>query len=418
MNRLIPPTMLPLSRKDPRGFARFAPAILFSVIAAAATAFAQSDSPEPKAGLHVTAPLERIVFQRDLENHAKIPVQGDCPVTATKVEAHLVALDDHKVPAGWTLIDNAPAGGHFKGQLPANGGWYKLEVRATDAKGAVITGAVEHVGVGEVFVIAGHSVAHGGDINIEGSADDRVNAVQSPEKTTEEFRKYEASGAPKDLPPPIFIPYVEDVRPAPVGRGTYCWAKFGEAIAKKYDVPVLIYNASFGGSSLEHWAKSATGVQFEHPFIKSKIGMPHTNVYNTLKYYIPLTGMRAILSDQGQNDWPNENEAQVFGYYKTWLDRVRKDVNFNLTVVVNRQTPPGDKKAIRHVQEQVIREYPSAYPGPDYDTFATEDRVDGIHLSASGEVKAAQMWADAIDENFIKTAKPYIPPLRQPPLVK
>lgn len=367
--------------------------------------------------LTVTSPIERIVYQRDLSNRVMVPVLGTCPAGAEKVEAHLVPLDGHPASPRWVVVDPAPAGGHFKGQLPAIGGWYKLEVKATDAKGATATGSVAHFGVGEVFVIAGHSVAHGGDINIEGSADERVSAVPTPEKTSEQFLKYEATGDPKLMPPPVFVQYVDGVRPAPVGRGTYFWAKFGEDFVKKYDVPVLLYNASFGGTSLEHWAKSASGEQFEHSFVKSKIGMPHTNVYNTLMYYIPLTGMRAMLCDHAQNDWTNEDENQILGYYKTWIARVRKDLNFDIAVVANRQTPFG-KAHIRRVQERIVKEYPNVYTGADYDTFAKEDTVDGIHLAAPGQEKAAQMWTDALDENFMKNAKPYTPPLKQPPLVK
>ncbi len=56
----------------------------------------------------------------------------------------------------------------------------------------------------------------------------------------------------------------------------------------------------------------------------------------------------------------------------------------------------------------MIRE-PYAFAGPDYDKLLPEDRVDGVHLSASGEEKAAIMWADALSSKFFKNAIPYQP---------
>jgi hypothetical protein len=49
------------------------------------------------------------------------------------------------------------------------------------------------------------------------------------------------------------------------------------------------------------------------------------------------------------------------------------------------------------------------FVGPDYDTLATEDRVDGIHLSASGEWKAAAMWAAALGNGVFSSSQPYLP---------
>ena len=69
-----------------------------------------------------------------------------------------------------------PNGG-FSGRLPAPAGWYALALRTRSATGIVATATVERVGVGEVFIVVGHSVAQGGDINLPGSTDDRVNTI-------------------------------------------------------------------------------------------------------------------------------------------------------------------------------------------------------------------------------------------------
>jgi len=177
-------------------------------------------------------------------------------------------------------------------------------------------------------------------------------------------------------------------------------------------VPVLIFNAAFGGTSLEHWSKSSQGIQFEHGFVRAPIRMPYINLYNTLKKYIPVTGIRALLADQGQNDAGQQDASIVLKYYEQSVKQARDDFGYpELAVVVNRQTPGIPKnpsKQIREAQERMVKT-PFCFPGPDYDKLAPEDRPDGIHLGPLGEIKAARMWADALDATFYKTSRPWQP---------
>jgi hypothetical protein len=260
-----------------------------------------------------------------------------------------------------------------------------------------------------VFVVAGHSVAQGADINLPGATDDRVNTVAWP--TPENSRRdYERTGEARFLPPLVGSAFSNGVQPAPFGHGTYFWARFGELVAREQNVPVMIFNAAFGGTSLAHWAKSARGESFEHGFVKAAIRMPYINLPNTMERYLKVTGVRAILADQGQNDWPEPDANVVFTNYLTWVERARADLGFpQLAVVVNRQTPPGNRVQIRQAQERMIREVPHCFPGPDYDQLLPADRPDKIHLSESGAEKAAQFWADALDTRFFKTAVPFQP---------
>jgi hypothetical protein len=204
--------------------------------------------------------------------------------------------------------------------------------------------------------------------------------------------------------------FSDNVQPAPSGRGTYFWAAFAERVAKAQNVPVLLLNAAFGGTSLEHWAKSARGEQFEHPFVISSIRMPYIQLEHALKKYCAVTGLRAILADQGQNDWTEKDENRILTNYKVWVEQARKDLGFpELAVVVNRQSPPGVVNCVRRVQERMIQECPHCFPGADYDTLASEDTTDKVHLSASGATKAARLWAEALSADFFKTAAPFQP---------
>lgn len=361
-----------------------------------------------KETLSITSPASRLVFQRNLAGNATIPVAGVCAWPGATVEARLIDAATRK-PGDWTPLGTVQPDSRYNGALKAPAGWYTLEIRA-HGNGNEAAATVERVGVGEVFVVVGHSVAHGGDINLPGAQDDRVNTIALPAGDMESQRRYKFTGDEKFLPEAVGSHFGDNVQPAPSGRGTYFWDAFAEQVAKTQNVPVLILNAAFGGTSLEHWAKSARGEPFQHPFVISSIRMPYIQLEHALTKYCRITGVRAILADQGQNDWPEKDEDKIFSNYKQWVAQARKDLGCpTLPVVVNRQTPPGGHTQIRRVQERMIKEYPYCYPGADYDTLAAEDTTDKIHLSKSGETKAAQLWAAALNANFYNTAAPFQP---------
>ncbi|HYE99612.1 MAG TPA: sialate O-acetylesterase [Planctomycetota bacterium] len=363
----------------------------------------------PGATLAAAAPLPSIVYQRDNANQAAVPLRGTYTGSVTRVEARAIArAPGQGTGRDWTVVDDAPSGGSFGGSMVLSGGWYTLELRALSLGQPVAAATVGPVGVGEVFVVVGHSVAQGQDIHIEGSSDER--AVTIPDtRSAEERDRYNATADPRHLPPFRFSAYTSGVTPSPYGSGTYFWGKFSQYVVESRNVPVVLLNAAFGGTSLEHWAKSSQGIAFPHSFVNSGIRMPYINLYNSLKHYVNHTGVRAVLADQGQNDWPNPDANQVFEYYRTWVDQARADLGHAaLAVVVNRQTAMGNR-AIRDAQERMIREVPHCYPGPDYDTLAPSDTHDGVHLSAQGCWTAARKWADALGDGFFSASRPYVP---------
>lgn len=381
---------------------------IFSLLIAAIIAI--NTVAEASDSLKIISPVSRIVYQRGLNNKATVKIAGICPQNTTSVLARLVAREKGQgTTTKWITIDKKIEGINYEGTITAQSGWYNLEVCAKNKNKKDDTTVLERVGIGEVFIIVGHSVAQGGEINIEGAEDDRVNTVAVNPKSDDFDNHYLKTGDPKYLPEPGFAHASSGVALAPFGSNSYFWSKFGEYVTKKNNVPVLLYNAAFGGTSLEHWSKSARGIQFEHGFVRSKIRMPYINLYNTLTKYIPLTGVRAILADQGQNDAGRKNEDTVFNDYKIFVEQARRDLNYSgLTVVVNRQTP-GNAPHIRTVQERMLKES-FTFPGPDYDAgLVKEDRYDGIHLSESGLRKAAVLWSNALTPNFFSTVKPWLP---------
>ena len=236
-----------------------------------------------KTKLSVTSPANRLVFQRNQAGNATFSVAGNCAWSGAAVEARMVDAATGKA-GGWASLGTVQPDYTYRGSLTVAAGWYSLEVRTRGA-GHSATATVERVGVGEVFVVVGHSVAHGGAINLPGAEDDRVSTIALPAGDMESQWQYKFTGDPRFLPDTVGRHFDSNVQPAPAGNGTYFWAAFADHVAKAQHVPVLILNAAFGGTSLEHWAKSARGETFAHPFVISSIRMPYIRLEHALKKY-------------------------------------------------------------------------------------------------------------------------------------
>ncbi len=376
---------------------------MFSTASAQEVAAAQSNE------LKIVFPKSRMVYQRDNQDRAWIRITGYCPQGTTAIEARLLARNEGQGKSTrWTPLRADILGTSFSAVLEGTAGWYDLQVRATRKKSKPFLALVERVGIGEVFVAAGHSVAQGGEINDRGAQDDRVSTVAIQPQSAG-FQNYLRTGDLYFLPDVEFTHADSGVALAPFGHSNYFWSSFAERIAQRENVPVLIFNAAFGGSTLDQWAKSTRNIQFVHGFVRSYIRMPYINVYNTLRKYVSLTGIRAILSDHGQNDAGEKDPDRIFANYRQFILQARSDLGYpHLAVVVNRQHP-SPHTAVRAAQERMIKE-PDCFPGPDYDAeMEKEDRYDGIHLSRQGLDKAARIWAEALTADFFRDSRPWLP---------
>ena len=128
--------------------------------------------------LSVIAPANRLVFQRNQAGNAAFVIAGECAWPGAAVEAQLVDAMTGKA-GDWIALGTVQSDFSYRGKVIAAAGWYSLEVRASGG-GNSSTATVERVGVGEVFVVVGHSVAHGGQINLPGAEDDRVSTIALP----------------------------------------------------------------------------------------------------------------------------------------------------------------------------------------------------------------------------------------------
>ena len=135
-------------------------ALIVLTLTALLPAFALPDAePTAPATLRLSLPLDYQVHQRATRTEGKIIVAG----SLAKSSEHPSTMEARLVTAGataeWQKLATLPPGTtEFRAELNAPaGGWYRLEIRVLQEN--VIAGetAVEHVGVGEIFVIAGQS---------------------------------------------------------------------------------------------------------------------------------------------------------------------------------------------------------------------------------------------------------------------
>ena len=267
------------------------------------------------AQLTITFPATRAVFQRDNANQSTLYIGGTFSNCLDQVEARVVPrVAGQGTATGWTLIQIAPSGGQFYGNIAVAGGWYNLEVRGTLGGNVTGTSTVERVGVGEVFLVAGQSNATGGDglPNGPSATDDRVNSVNfqnfNPNNGT--IQPYSSV----QLPCPEFVHLDAEVKTAPFGNYAWCWGIFGDSLARKLNVPVMIFNAGWAGSAMFNWQESidpnATTVStFGNPY---PAGLPFGHLRLALNYYIAQQGYRAVLWHQGEADNFIENSREGY----------------------------------------------------------------------------------------------------------
>ena len=51
--------------------------------------------------------------------------------------------------------------------------------------------------------------------------------------------------------------------------------------------------------------------------------MPYIRLEHALKKYCTVMDLRAILADQGQNDWPEKDENKIVANYQAWVGGAR-----------------------------------------------------------------------------------------------
>ncbi len=180
----------------------------------------------PEATSHISLTCAaglRLAVKRATRDDGKLIITGnvassekDAPPPDV-LEARLTGKSaSGDLPGQWQPLPFDPRVAAFRGELiVAAGGWYRLEVRALRHGIVIGTSAVEHVGVGEVFVIAGQSNAANYGEELQHTQSGLVAAF---------------SGANWQL--------AADPEPGAGGKRGSFMPLFGDALAARFQVPI------------------------------------------------------------------------------------------------------------------------------------------------------------------------------------
>jgi Secretion system C-terminal sorting domain len=365
------------------------------------------------AQIQITFPLNRIVFQRNNQNLSTFNVTGFFTGSADSIQARLVPrVVGQGTLVNWQRISQGITNSNFCSTMTATGGWYSLEIRSWKNGSITNNTTLDRVGVGEVFLIVGHSNAQGnGYPNIGGAADDRVSCVDVANPASQ-LRTYEASGSPNDLPL-HFDQLGASSGMAPFSENPWFWGKLGDRLVAKFNVPVLFFSAAFGGSSMWHNYRSVTNQPFTHPFISYNQRMPYVNIRNTFIKYTPVVGLRAILSGHGINDasFASNSKDTIKYHYQTVINKSRQESGYpNLAwMVAIAAYDDGVKAFINQGQLELTTNNPNVFRGPNLDQIDNSGRIDKLHFNQNGQNLAAQYWEQSITSNFLSATSPIMP---------
>jgi len=399
------------------------------------------------AQLDATFPLNRMVFQRSNANQATFQVAGSFTTALDRVEVQVINRVTSTTVTSWTTVQANPTNGQFSGSLTLTGGWYQLSFRGIRNSVVVGTDVIDRVGVGEVFAILGHSNAQGtscGDgtwtytgpdlcPTLDGAVDDRVSCVRLNENNSANFvnpafTQYENTADNRYLPGiTAFEKFNTYVGSSPFARFAWYWGKLGDQMVQQLGVPILFFNAGFGGTTMEQVYQAAYDIPFSHSFVRYDLRMPYVNLRNIMNLYAPSTGMRAVLVQHGVNERDNEATVTRRNYLGV-IDKVRTEFNLpSLAWIIAKDsyiTMPFPKP--RLAQDSVINRGEWATPrfvdnifrGPDLDQVTMLNpanpnetwRPDGLHYSQAGQQQVANRWTTILtQQSLLDSISPVLP---------
>jgi hypothetical protein len=358
------------------------------------------------AQMALSEPVDYQVVQRFSGAEGRLRIRGTCTEAGNpKFEARILAPG---APGIWRKLSVRMAHETFAASLKAPaGGWYRLEVRMEDRGMVIAECAVEHVGVGEVFVVAGqsNSANHGEE-----------------KQVTQTGRVAAWNGHGWQL--------AKDPQPGASGSGGSFMPPLGDAIVRRFDVPVGFVACGIGATSVREWLPK--GATFPNPpTIESRVrklpdgkwasnGEAFSNFVSRMKAF-GQRGFRAVLWHQGESDANQKDPTRTLpgSLYREYLSQViresRREIGWKAPwfVALASYHVPGDEASpeIRAAQSWLWHDG-LAWEGPDSDSLKGEFREQngrGVHFSGKGLREHAAKWAAKVCpqiERELRKARP------------
>lgn len=336
----------------------------------------------------VESPGDYQVVQRDGSGFGTVELRGR--VSGSEAVEARFFREGETVPVVESRV--VPEGDGFGTtvRLPA-GGWYRLEVTAKD--GAQVE--VAHVGVGEVFVVAGQS-------NSANHGEERQRSESGMVASCDEGGRWRVA---------------DDPQPGASGGGGSFLPGFGDAMARRFGVPVGLVACGIGATSVREWLPE--GDVFPNPpTIEGRVrkredgqweskGEAFRSFAGRVKA-LGARGCRAVLWHQGESDANQADASRTLPgeQYRAMMGRLigetRREIGWEVPWFVAQVSyhVPGDEASedIRAAQAALWRDG-LAQEGPDSDALKGMMRDSGgkgVHFSGPGLREHAARWVEKV----------------------
>lgn len=331
-------------------------------------------------------------------------MRGQANAPADAVEARLTGSSlSGPLPGNWVRLRLSRATGAFHCSLSTiPGGFYRLQIRLLRGHEQVAEATVAHVGVGEVFVVSGQS-----------------NSTNYGEvrQTTETGMVAAFSGNSWQL--------ASDPEPGVQDKstnGSFIPA-FGDALYRKYHVPIGVAAVGHGSTSVRQWLPAGTPIYVMPTMTKfvthntaGELVCDGTLFDGMMQRVHQLDqygqsgkhGFRALLWHQGESDAHQQAGHGIDGamYRRMMIELIRdsrKNAVWSFPWIVAEATyhtpkdpsDPDIEQAQRSLWQRGI-----ALEGPNTDTLGSEYRQNhgaGVHFSDAGLKAHGALWAQSVE---------------------
>jgi hypothetical protein len=283
----------------------------------------------------------------------------------------------------------------FAVEVPAPaGGWYQLEVRGVRNSSSLAEATVDHVGIGEVFIVAGQS----------NSANHGSERQQTQTQMVSSF-----DGKAWRL--------ANDPQAGASGTGGSFMPRFGDLMNERFHVPIGILPIGVGSTSVREWlpkgekverlTTTGKGLRQIAPDQWEAIGS-HFAVLAERLHVLGPNGCHAILwhqgeSDAGQSRGGIDASRQISGadyvrYMTILVQSSRKQAGwdvpwFTAQATYHKQDDPADAE-FRDAQKS-LWDAKLTLAGPDTDALGPEFRQ-GVHFNGRGLNRHGELWAERV----------------------
>jgi hypothetical protein len=386
-----------------RGISRWVANTVFAVNLVLVPAAAQQTtrapaSPTPAGDVVLSSPLDYQVFQRKTKSQGAVVIRGRSAVPVDRVEARVVGQAiTGPLNATWQAVALDRHTGEFHAELStAAGGFYEVALRVRRSAQNVETLSIQHVGVGEVFVISGQSNSTNyGEV---------PQVTKTGMVTTFNGDSWRLANDPQ--------PGVQDNST----KGSFI-PSFGDALYRKYRVPIGIASVGHGSTSVRQWLPAGDPVEVMPTMTKYVLQnadgtlISDGTLFNGMMTRIRqlgVHGFRAVLWHQGESDSHQPPEHEITAEtYRRMLERVilatRSQAGWNIPWFVAQATyhTPEDISCppIREAQRSLWQSG-VALQGPDTDALTAKYRQNngkGTHMNDAGLKAHGQLWAQQVE---------------------